>query len=399
MENANKENNRGPLAGIKVVDLTRFQAGPTCTQILGDMGAEVIKVEEPGGDAGRLNSVVDGFSTYFAAFNRNKKSVTLNLRTEKGKELMRRLVSWGDVVAENYRPGVMARLGFSYEDMCQLTPGIIMVSVSGFGQTGPYAQRAAFNSVGEAMSGRSSVTRSAGQPPSGGGAIADTAGGVFGAMGAILALYHRKNTGEGQHVDSSMLDGTLFFMASRFLRHGAAGEVTEGSAGGDGASGYFLTSDGRYFNILGGHEGHFDIMCGLMGRPEVAKDPRYGSRWARREHAAELNDMVAQWARTMTADALEAALEEVGQIPYSRVNEVADVLEDPHIRAREMVMDVEHHGKGLFPLVGVTPKLSKSPGSIRMACPLLGEHNEEVYCGMLGVSKEELGKLEADGVI
>ncbi|MEK7777549.1 MAG: CaiB/BaiF CoA-transferase family protein [Chloroflexota bacterium] len=398
MENASKENNRGPLAGIKVVDLTRFQAGPTCTMILADMGAEVIKIEEPEGDQGRQNSVVDGFSLYFAAFNRNKKSVTLNLKTEEGKELLRRFVRWGDVLAENFRPGVMARLGFAYEDVCQINPGIIMVSSSGFGQTGPYAQRAALNGVATAMSGMSGAGVE-GKPPSEGVgvAIADATAGFFGAMGTILALYHRKNTGEGQQVDVSLLESTLVLMAANFLR-GGGNVKRRGPVSVNAPSGAFPTSDGRYVQIYGHHDSHFPRLCALAGRPEMAKDPRFGSRVARGQHRDELNDMVAQWTRTMTADALEAALEEVG-LPYARYNEVEEVLKDPHIRAREMLVDVEHHGEGIFPLVGAYPKLSKTPGSIHSPAPLLGEHNEEVYCGLLGVSKKELATLQAQGVI
>ncbi|MEK7777717.1 MAG: CoA transferase [Chloroflexota bacterium] len=398
MANANKNNNTGPLAGIKVVDLTRYQAGPTCTMILGDMGAEVIKIEEPGGDDGRENSVVGGFSLFFAAYNRNKKSVTLNLRTEKGKELLRRFIRWGDVLAENFRPGVMARLGFAYEDVCQINPGIIMMSNSGFGQTGPYAQRAAFNPVIEAMSGLMSMTGYEDKPPSSMGVgLADAAAGSFGAMGTILALYHRRNTGKGQHVDVSLLESELVLMSSGpFLRSLGGLKMTRGSNTVPG--GAFLTSDGRYVYILGHHDRHFPIICRLAGRPEVAKDPRFGSLGARLNHRDELNGMVAQWTRTMTADALEAALEEAG-LPYGRVNEVADVLEDPHVRAREMLVDMDHPGKGILPLVGVYPKLSETPGSIRTPAPLLGQHNEEVYCGLLGLSKKELATLQAEGVI
>ena len=395
--------NEGPLVGIKVVDLTRFQAGPTCTMILGDMGAEVIKVEEPGsGDHGRQNSPnIDGLSLYFAAFNRNKRSATLNLKTEKGKELLRGLVERADVLVENYRPGVMARFGFSYEEVSKMSPGIVMVSSSGFGQTGPYAKRAAFDTVAQAMSGMMSVTGFDDRPGVRvGPAIADSTAGFFGAMGAILALYHKKCTGEGQLVDVSLLEGQLVLMAYTLMRQSVGSTMKRGGSNGAGAgpSAAFPTSDGKYVYVFAQDANHFPRICALMGTPELAENPRYASRAGRTEHRDELNEIVSKWTKTLTADALEAILGEA-ELAYGRVNELADVLEDPQIQAREMLVEVDHHGKGDLPLVGVFPKLSKSPGSIRMPCPLLGQHNEEIYCGILDVSKEEFAKLQEEGVI
>lgn len=396
--------NKGPLDCIKVLDLSRFQAGPTCCMILGDMGADVIKVEEPGvGDHGRQNSpdVDEGYSLYFVAFNRNKKSVTLNLKAEKGKELLRKLVRWADILVENFRPGVMARLGFSYDDVSRINPGIIMVSGSGFGQTGPYAERAAFDTVAQAMSGLMHVTGFPDRPPVRvGPAIADSTAGFFGAMGALLALYHRKNTGEGQQVDVSLLEGQLVLMAYPILRQfvGAPLKRSGTSSSGGAPADAFPTSDGRYVYIFGQDDNHFPILCRLMGKPEMLDNPRYNSRPVRNKYRDELNGIVARWTRTMTADALESLLEEA-RLPYGRVYEVAEVLEDPHIRARKMLVDVDHHGKAVLPMVGVYPKLSRTPGSIRMPAPLLGQHNEEVFCGLLGLSKRELDILKEEGVI
>tara|TARA_B100000315_G_scaffold88528_1_gene81350 strand:- start:974 stop:2185 length:1212 start_codon:yes stop_codon:yes gene_type:complete len=403
MVNGSNEENGGPLVGIKVLDLTRFQAGPICTMILGDMGAEVIKLEEPGGgDHARQNSpAIDGLSVYFAAYNRNKRSATLNLKTEKGKDLLRGLIKQSDVLVENFRPGVMARLGFSYEEVSEINPGIIMVSSSGFGQTGPYAKRAAFDTVAQAMSGIMAVTGYDDRPGVRvGPAIADSTAGFFGAMGAILALYHKRSTGEGQHVDVSLLEGQLVLMGYTLMRqYLGMGMKREGSnSAGAGPADAFPTADGKLVYIFAHDASHFPRICGLMGKPEMADDPRYNSRGGRMEHRNELNAMVTQWTSTLTADALEAILGEA-ELPYGRVNEVADVLEDPQVRAREMLVEVDHHGKGVLPLVGVFPKLSKTPGSIRMPCPLLGQHNEEVYCGILDVSKEEFATLQAEEVI
>jgi len=405
MEKPSKEKySNGPLEGIKVLDLSRFQAGPTCCMILGDMGADVIKVEEPGvGDHGRQNSpdVDEGYSLYFAAFNRNKKSVTLNLKAEKGKALLEKLVGWADILVENFRPGVMARLGFSYEDVSRINPGIIMVSGSGFGQTGPYAERAAFDTVAQAMSGLMHVTGFPDRPPVRvGPAIADSTAGFFGAMGAILALYHRKSTGEGQQVDVSLLEGQLVLMAYPLMRQFIGAPVKRsGTTGAGGApSDAFPTSDGRFVYIFGQDDNHFPTLCRLMGKPEMMDNPRYNARPGRNKYREELNGIVSQWTRTMTAATLESVLEKA-RLPYGRVYDVAEVLEDPHVRAREMLVEVDHHGKAVLPMVGVYPKLSKTPGAIRMPAPLLGQHNEEIYCGLLGLPKRELDVLKGEGVI
>ena len=403
MVDGNSSETGGPLEGIKVLDLTRHQAGPICTMILGDMRAEVIKVEEPGsGDHSRQNSpTIDGLSAYFAAYNRNKKSATLNLKTEKGKELLRALIKRADALVENYRPGVMARLGFSYEDVSKLNPRIVMVSSSGFGQTGPYAKRAAFDTVAQAMSGIMSVTGFEDRPGVRvGAAIADSTAGFFGAIGAILALFHQQRTGEGQHVDVSLLEGQLVLMGYSLMRQYLGLGVPRGGSHSTGAApaDAFPTSDGKLVYIFAHDSNHFPRLCRLMGKPELAEDPRYNTRGGRMEHRNGLNNLVAQWTGTLTAGALEAALGEA-ELAYGRVNELADVLEDPQIRAREMLVEVDHHGKGTLPLVGVFPKLSKRPGSIRMPCPLLGQHNEEIYRGILDVSQEEFATLQAEGVI
>ena len=400
MVNGSANGNKGPLDGIKVVDLTRFQAGPICTMLLGDMGAEVIKVEEPGsGDHGRdYEPAIDGLACFFAAYNRNKKSVTLNLKSEKGKQIMAGLVRWGDVVVENFRPGVMARLGFSYDDMRRINPGIIVVATSGFGQKGPYAGRASFDMVAQAMSGVMSITgQEGGIPTRAGPAIADCTGGFFGALGTVLALFHKQRTGEGQFVDISLLDGQLLMMAYPLMRAFMGEEMKPGVAQVAPADSY-PTADGRFVFIFGHDGSHFPTICRLAGRPEMAEDPRFDTRVKRFEQRHVLNDMVIQWTSTLTADALEAILLETG-LPFGRVNELGEVLADPHILDQESLVNVDHYGKGSLPLVNVTPRLSKSPGSIRTPCPLLGQHNEEIYCGVLDVSKEDLKTLKEEGVI
>jgi crotonobetainyl-CoA:carnitine CoA-transferase CaiB-like acyl-CoA transferase len=302
------------------------------------------------------------------------------------------------VVVENFRPGVMARLGFSYDDMRRINPGIIVVATSGFGQKGPYAGRASFDMVAQAMSGVMSITgQEGGIPTRAGPAIADSTGGFFGALGTVLALFHKQRTGEGQFVDVSLLDGQLLLMSYPLMRSFMGEEMKPGVAQVAPADSY-PTADGRFVFIFGHDGAHFPIICRLAGRPEMADDPRYNNRVKRFEHRHELNDMVTQWTSTLNADTLEERLLEAG-LPFGRVNEVAEVLVDPHILAQESLVDVDHYGKGTLPLVNVVPRLSRSPGSIRTPCPLLGQHNEEVYCGLLGTPKEELKTLKEEGVI
>jgi crotonobetainyl-CoA:carnitine CoA-transferase CaiB-like acyl-CoA transferase len=251
------------------------------------------------------------------------------------------------------------------------------------------------------MSGLMSVTGFEDRPPARvGPAVADSTAGFFGVIGTILALYHKQRTGEGQFVDISLLEGQLALMGYTIMRQYLGVKVGRTGSQSTGASpaAAYPTSDGKYVYIFAQDSSHFPRLCRLMGKPELAEDPRFNSRPGRTKNREEINELVAQWTRTLTADALEATLSEV-RLAYGRVNDVADVMEDPQVQAREMLVEVDHHGKGVLPLVGVLPKLSKTPGSIRMPSPLLGQHNEEIYCGILDVSKEELATLQAEGVI
>ncbi len=393
-----KANGKEPLRGIKVVDLSRYGSGPICTMILADMGAECIKVEETGiGDPARRSPPLrDDISGYFPYYNRNKKSVTLNLRAEKGKEILHRFIHWGDVLVENYPPGVMKRLGFNYETVHKINPRMIMFSASAFGQTGPYAHRAGFDHIGQAMGGLMSMTRQPGGPPLTAGApIADNTAGLFGTIGILIALYSRQFTGLGQYVEATLTESIVAHMGLSLIST-ARGKTTE-IQGKRGLVGAFQTKEDIWVEVLAHDDSHWPIMAGVMGRPELAKAPGYRNRAERVEHYEELYTMLETWVKGHTIKEVETILDKAG-IPFGRIQTVEDVRNDPGIKARGTIKELNNYGE-VLPLFGPYPILSDTPGSIRTPCPRLGAHNEEVYCGLFGFSKEELANLKREGVI
>ncbi|MBI2907447.1 MAG: CoA transferase [Chloroflexi bacterium] len=382
-----------------MLDLTRFVSGCICTQILADMGAETIKVERQEGDPARHNAPVIGdIGGYFPGLNRNKKGITLNLRKEKGKDLFRRLILWCDILVENFSAGTMERLGFPYSAVRALNPRVIMVSISGFGQTGPYAHRPAFDTVGQALSGIMSITGFADREPVYSGApIADLISGYFGTIGALLALHHQQATGRGQYVESTLVESLLVTMSPNVVLEARGCGRQRGSLP-NAPSGTFETGDGAYIVIMAHDDNHWPRMARIMGKAELTADQRYHSRAARAQHKNELNELVEAWARTKPADEVEKILDAEG-IPFSRVQTVKEVLRDPHYRAREMTVEMDHYGSEVIPLVAPYPRLSATPGSVRSVCPHLGQHNEEVYGSLLGISRDELAALKAEGVV
>lgn len=305
--------NTGPLSGVKIVDITRALAGPICTLILADMGAETIKIEDPvkvlpqqPGQPSKADQP--------RMFERNKKSITLHLRSDKGKAILRRLIQWGDVLVENFRPGVMDKMGFPYSTVQKINPRIIMTSISGFGQTGPYANRAAFDTVGEAMGGIMAVTGHEDSPPmASGAAIGDIGAGVFGALGAALALYHQKATGLGQHVDASLMESIVFFMSMNLSLYNTGQPSAKGavfSPQRTPGAGTFLTSDGIYIVIMAQNNQHWPLMAKIIGREELTTAPGYSTRADRGiKHGDEIQDMIQAWVGLHTIDEVEAIVD------------------------------------------------------------------------------------------
>lgn len=394
-----------PLADLRVLEMGVLLAGPFCGQLLADFGAEVIKVEQPGvGDPmrewGRERS--GGKSLWWPVVARNKKSVTVNLRAAEGQDLIRRLAASTDVVIENFRPGTLERWGLSYEELSAINPRLILVRVTGYGQTGPYAGQPGFGSVGEAMGGLRYVVGDPSTPPSRMGiSIGDTLAAVFACLGALTALHHRERTGRGQVVDSAIYEAVLAVMESLIPEYAATGYIRERTGAvlpNIAPSNVYPTADGQMVLIAANHDVVFGRLAGAMGCPELADDPRYATHGARGEHQVELDGLIAEWTATLTAADLHALLVE-HQIPTGRIFRAPEMLEDPHFAARQAIVRLLHPELGELPMQNVAPKLSASPGSLRWVGPELGQHNREVLQGLLGLSAADLERYAASGVV
>jgi succinyl-CoA--D-citramalate CoA-transferase len=388
------------------VEMGSFLAGPFCGQLLADYGAEVIKVEPPGkGDPmrewGRHRK--EGRTLWWPIIARNKKSVTLNLREEEGQELARKLIAEADIVVENFRPGTLEKWGLGYEKLSQGNPGLVMVRVSGFGQTGPYRDQAGFGAIGEAMGGIRHITGFPDQPPPRTGiSLGDSLAATFGTLGAVTALYHREaHGGRGQVVDIGIYEGVLALMESTIPEYVLTGHV-RGRTGSVlpfvAPSNIYPTKDGDYILIAGNADTVFGRLAEAIGHPEWTEDERYATHHARGEHQEELDDMISDWTKERTADEVSEAMAEAG-VPAGKVFTAEDMVEDPHYQARENVVTIEDPEIGPFPMQNVVPHLSETPGKIRWTGPKLGQHNDVVYGELLGLSEEERNELRERGVI
>ena len=395
-----------PLEGVRVIEMGSLLAGPFCGQLLADFGAEVIKVEPPGkGDPMRQwgRHRKEGRTLWWPIIARNKKSVTLNLREEEGQDLARRLIEGADVVVENFRPGTLERWGLGYEDLSAANPGLVMVRVSGYGQTGPYKGRAGFGAIGESMGGIRHVTGFPDRPPPRVGiSLGDSLAATFGALGAVTALYNREaNGGEGQIVDVGIYEAVLALMESTIPEYALAGHV-RGRTGTIlpfvAPSNTYPTSEEDYVVIGANADTVFGRFAGAVGHPEWADDERYATHNARGENQEELDAMISGWTRERTVDEVLEVMDEAG-VPAGKVFTAKDMMEDPHYAARENVVEVEDPGIGAFPMQNVVPRLTKTPGEVRWPGPALGQHNDEVFGEVLGLGEQDLAGLRERGIV
>jgi formyl-CoA transferase len=399
--------NTGALAGIRVVEMGQLIAGPFCGQLLGDMGAEVIKVEAPaangkaGGDPMRVWGRGD-YPLWWEVVARNKKSVSADLRVAEGQALIRKLIATADILIENFRPGTLEKWGMSPEVLHAENPGLIIVRVSGYGQTGPYSNRAGFGGIGEAMGGWRAIVGDPDRPASRMGvSIGDTLAATYGCMGALAALRHRDQTGEGQVVDASLYESVLQVMESLVPEYTNSGYVRQRSGSiltGIAPSNVYPCSDGEY--LIGANQDTvFGRLCEAMGRPELASDPRYVNHIARGRNQTELDNLIADWTRTHTIDEVEALMIE-HSVPAGKLYRPQDMLDDPHFKAREAIIEVPTERWGNVKMQSVFPKLSKTPGGVRRAAPaVVGQDNSDVYSEALGLSDAAIIDLKARGVI
>ncbi len=395
----------GPLTDLRVLEMGQLLAGPFCGQMLADFGAEVIKCEPPGvGDPMRQwgREKPHGKSLWWPVVARNKQSITLNLRTSEAQEMVRELVKDTDILIENFRPGTMERWGLSYETLSAINPRLIMVRVTGYGQTGPYAPRAGYGAIGEAMGGlRYVVGDPASQPSRMGISIGDELAAVHACMGALMALHARTRTGRGQVVDSAIYESVLNMMESLITEFDVAGYVRERTGAilpNVAPSNVYDTADGQLLLIAANQDTVFSRLAEAMGKPELSTDERYATHSARGERQSELDELINQWTRTIDLKPLEALLSEAG-VPCGLIYRAKDMLEDEHFKAREAIVSVDHPQFGKMHMQNVAPKLSDTPGSVRHVGPELGEHNTRVFGELLSLSEQQQADYKERGII
>lgn len=390
----------GALQGLRLVEMGQLIAGPFCGQLMADHGAEVIKIEAPGeGDPmrewGRNKPV------WWPVVARNKKSITLNLRDPRGQEIVRQLVEKSDFLLENFRTGTMEKWNLGYEQLSAINPGLIMIRVTGFGQNGPYALRAGYGSIGEAMGGIRNLAGDPSTPPSRVGlSIGDSLAATYACLGALMALQHRNRTGQGQVVDSAIYEAVLAMMESTIPEYTEAGftrERTGATLPKVAPSNVYSTSDGEIL-IAANQDSVWKRMAEAMGQPQLGGDPRFATHHARGEHQVELDDMISAWTKSWSSADLLAHLETHG-VPAGKIYKAPDMLEDPHFKARESIIKVPHPAFQNLWMQNVFPKLSETPGEVAWAGPELGQHNEEIYGDILGMSRQQMSSLHNDGVI
>ena len=393
--------NRGPLKDLRVIEMGTLIAGPFCGQLLGDMGAEVIKIEPPGaGDPMRVWG--RGAPVWWEVIGRNKKSVSINLRVPEGQALARRLIGRADILIENFRPGALEGWSLAPEDLRRHNRGLIVVRMSGYGQDGPYSERTGFGGIGEAMGGWRAIVGDPDRPPSRMGvSIGDSLAATYGCLGALAALHHREKTGEGQVVDSALYEAVLQVMESLIPEYSVAGIVRERSGAilpGIAPSNVYRCEDGELM-IGANNDAVFARLAEAMGKPELARDERYRTHPARGARQAELDRLIVDWTRARTVDQVEALML-AHAVPAGRVYRAPDMVADPHFAAREAIIDVPHPRWTGLKMQSVFPKLSRTPGGVRAVAPqTVGQHNDEVLGGLLGIADDERARLSEAGVI
>ncbi|MFZ2507138.1 MAG: CaiB/BaiF CoA-transferase family protein [Steroidobacteraceae bacterium] len=394
----------GPLSDLRVIEMGTLLAGPFCGQLLGDLGAEVIKVEPPGqGDPMRVwgRQKQGEPSLWWPVVGRNKKAITLDLRQGEGQQLLKELAAKCDFLIENFRPGTLEKWGLGWEQLSAVNPRLIMVRVSGYGQTGPYARRAGFGAIGEAMGGLRYVVGDPTTPPSRVGiSIGDSLAATFACIGALSALNYRERTGRGQVIDSAIYEAVLGMMESLVTDYDQTGYIRERTGAilpNVAPSNVYPTRDGLVL-IAANQDTVFRRLCEAMGRDELAFDARYDSHQSRGTNQKELDEMLGRWTASQTTREILELMDRQG-VPAGQIYRAPDMLEDPHFIAREAIVTVDHPQFGELRMQNVAPRLSETPGGIRAPSPALGEHNDAIYLEFLGMPRERYERLKTAKVI
>ena len=394
--------NTGALAGIRVVELGQLIAGPFCGQLLGDMGADVIKVEPPGAGDPMREWGLGAVKVHWEVIARNKRAVSANMRVPGGQALVRQLIAHADVLIENFKPGTMEKWGLDPLQLLADQPGLIIARMSGYGQSGPYSGRAGFGGIGEAMGGWRYIVGEPDRAPSRMGvSIGDTLTATYGCMGVLAALHHRGQTGQGQVIDTALYESVLQVMEGLIPEYAYNGVVRERSGSilpGIAPSNVYICSDGEYM-IGANKDSLWQRLAGIMGQPALGTDARFATHLARGTNQLELDTIINRWTATLTVAQLDALMT-ANSIPAGRVYRAPEMLADPHFAAREAVIEVDTQRFGLLKMQGTFPKLSATPSAVRRPAPAsVGQHNAEVYGELLGLDAAALALLAADGTI
>jgi len=396
---------KGPLAGLRVIDAGNMIAGPLAATQMADFGADVIKLELPGsGDSMRhWTPMKEGLSLWWKVIARNKRLITLTLSNPRGQELFRELVREADVLIENYRPGTFERWGLGYEELARINPRLVMVRVSGFGQTGPYAKRGGYGTIAEAFSGIPSFTGAPDRPPTlPGFPMADSVASTFAAMAAMFAVYNRDHGGgRGQEIDVSLYEPLFRLVESQVIGFDQLGIVKQRQGNRlaeDSPRNTYQTRDGRWVGISASSQRTFERLAQALGMPELIVDPRFVDNALRCEHDVALDEIIAGWFRERDCAAVMALFEEA-EVVAGPVLDISDIVRDPHYQARANIVSVSDDDFGEVRMQGVVPRFLDTPGEVRHAGRALGADNREVYQGMLGLSQQEFDALSAQGVI
>ena len=394
--------NTGALAGIRVIELGQLLAGPFCGQLLGDMGADVIKVEPPGAGDQMRDWGQGAVKVQWEVIARNKRSVSANMRVPAGQALVRELIRHADVVVENFKPGTLEKWGLDPAQLIAEQPDLIVARMSGYGQSGPYSDRAGFGGIGEAMGGWRYIVGEPDRAPSRMGvSIGDTITATYGCMGVLAALHHRDKTGQGQVIDAALYESVLQVMEGLIPEYDHSGLIRERSGSilpGIAPSNVYLCKDGEYM-IGANKDSLWKRLAVAMGQPELGDDPRYTTHLARGEHQTELDALINAWTATLTVDEVDALMI-AHSIPAGRVYRAPEMLADPHFQARQSIIEVETERFGPLKMQGTFPRLSATPSNVRRPAPSkVGQHNTEIYGELLGLDQSALAALEQTGTI